>query len=252
MPQIDEAILDGALMEFETVPFVVVEGTASQDGAAVAADDATVVGGIVTEKLEVSEEPQDTAVEDSLVSEKDQMGRLELLTTTAVEKAKEMPGVVGQVNWATPSWDIFVVIFSLVAVFLYGLSLGRDRLIVILVSIYITFAVIASAPVDWVFADDFTAKAVAFPILLVVIFFLLTRTSLASVFGRLASGNLWQVFLFSVLHVGMIISLTIYFLPGSAIEGLHPLTQFLFAGNIARLLWVTAPVAALALFTDGD
>jgi hypothetical protein len=242
---------DSALMEFETSP-----------PANAVADDATVVGNDGPAEVNVAPASNDmtgitesttpTVSDTPLVSEKEQMGKLEMLKTAAVERAKDMPGVVGEVNWATPSWDIFVVIFTLVAVLLYGLSLGRDRIIVILVSAYITFAVIASAPVDWVFADDFTAKAVAFPVLLIAIFFLLTRTSLAGVFGRLSSGSLWQAFIFSVLHVGLIVSLTVYFLPDTAVARLHPLTQFLFDGDVARLLWVSAPIVALALFTDAD
>ena len=43
---------------------------------------------------------------------------------------------VTNINWAAPSWDLFIILFFIVAAFLYGLSLGRNRVIVILVSIY--------------------------------------------------------------------------------------------------------------------
>ena len=50
------------------------------------------------------------------------------------------------VNWAQPSWDLFIILFFIVIVFFYGMMLGRDRIIIILVSIYMALAVVSNAP----------------------------------------------------------------------------------------------------------
>ena len=61
---------------------------------------------------------------------------------------------LANINWATPSWDLFIILFFVVAAFLYGLSLGRDRVIVILVSLYMALAIVNTAP----YLNSFTAE----------------------------------------------------------------------------------------------
>ena len=50
------------------------------------------------------------------------------------------------INWSNPSWDLMIALVFIVGSFLYGFSLGRDRLIVIMVSIYMALALISNAP----------------------------------------------------------------------------------------------------------
>ena len=35
---------------------------------------------------------------------------------------------LSNVNWLEPSWDLFIILFFVIASLMYGLSLGRDRL----------------------------------------------------------------------------------------------------------------------------
>src|SRR3990167_1770098 len=64
----------------------------------------------------------------------------------AVQVANDVGKFLQSINWAAPTWDLFIVLFFIVTVFLYGMSLGRDRIIVILVSIYMALAVVSNAP----------------------------------------------------------------------------------------------------------
>src|SRR5512143_4108673 len=68
------------------------------------------------------------------------------LASDAVKVSHDVANAVAGINWAAPTWDLFIVLFFVVTVFLYGLSLGRDRIIVILVSIYMALAVVSNAP----------------------------------------------------------------------------------------------------------
>jgi hypothetical protein len=154
------------------------------------------------------------------------------------------------VNWASPTWDVFIVLFFVLAVFLYGISLGRDRVVVILVSVYMALALVANLPgLDELFASDvgkhFLTKVGVFGGFFVILYFLLSRSVFAGTFAGVASGKWWQVFLFSVFHVGLLVSSVLSFLPTDVIGHLAPLTQTLFATETARFCWLVAPIASL-------
>ncbi len=166
------------------------------------------------------------------------------------------------IDWAMPTWDLFIVIFFVIAAFLYGLSLGRDRVIVILVSIYMALAVINTAPYlnDWSGKDinvnlgpNFAFKVTLFLGVFIALFFLLSRSALSRAFGSSGGGgSWWQVILFSFLHIGLMISVVMSFLPTETAEHLLPLTRQIFTSELGKFLWITTPIAAMVLFKGGS
>lgn len=177
------------------------------------------------------------------------------LVDTAGDAAAGAGNFVANVNWATPTWDMFIVLFFVIAGFLYGLSLGRDRIIVILVSIYMGLAVVTTAPYIGTVAADvgidqiFVIRISMFVTVFIALFFLLSRSALLKTVAANAEerGSWWQVMLFSFLHVGLLISIILSFLPASASEGLAPLTRQMFATENARFLWIVLPILAMVL-----
>lgn len=168
-------------------------------------------------------------------------------------------GFLGNINWAAPTWDLFIVIFFIITVFLYGMSLGRDRIIVILVAIYMSLAVVSNAPLLGIFGDAdiqvgnyFAFKVTTFLGLFVLLFFLLSRSALTRTFGKLHSGSWWQVLVFSVFHVGLLVSITLSFLPTEAVGHLAPLTRQVFASEMAKFLWILAPITAMVVLKSDD
>ncbi|MEY4722747.1 MAG: hypothetical protein RLZZ324_260 [Candidatus Parcubacteria bacterium] len=162
------------------------------------------------------------------------------------------------VNWAAPTWDLFIVIFFLVTVFLYGMSLGRDRVIVILVSIYMALAVVSNAPLLGKLDNSvnvgqwFAVKVTTFLGIFVLLFFLMSRSALQNTFGKLSAGKWWQVMLFSTFHVGLLVSITLSFLPPDAVEALSPVTRQLFASEMGRFAWIVAPILGMTLIKTDD
>lgn len=161
------------------------------------------------------------------------------------------------INWAVPSWDLFIIIFFVVGAFLYGLSLGKERVIVILVSIYMALAVINTAPyldklygreININFGPNFAFKVTLFLGVFIALFFLLSRSALSRTFGSGSTGSWWQVILFSFLHVGLLISVILSFLPLEAAEHLLPTTRHIFTSELGKFVWITAPIAAMILF----
>lgn len=160
--------------------------------------------------------------------------------------------LVNSIDWSKPSWDLFIVLFFIVAAFLYGISLGRDRIMVILVSIYMALAVVNSAPEEIVIQNVFVIRVSAFIGIFLLLFFLLSRSALLKTIAASdAKGSAFHVFIFSVLHVGLLISVVLNFLPATGVEKLAPLTRTLFVTPTAHFLWIIAPILVMSLIRGG-
>lgn len=158
------------------------------------------------------------------------------------------------INWATPTWDLFVILFFIVAAFLYGLSLGRNRVIVILVSIYMALAIVNTAP----YLNDFSAeisynsasivKFTVFVGLFIVLFFLLSRGALTRTFsGSESSGAWWQSIVFSFFHVGLILSILLSYLPQEMLNHVSEGMRNLFVSDPAKFFWLVMPILMMVL-----
>lgn len=165
--------------------------------------------------------------------------------------------LLSKINWSRPSWDLFIFLLFFIIAFLYGFSLGRDRILVILVSIYIALAVVPSFPyMDKLYLDlsisGFAFKVSSFYIVFIVLFFLLSRSALNNLLGAQTTGvgdRLIEVVIFSVLHVGLLVSITLSFLPKEALLGLSPATREVFTSDMGKFLWLIGPVIAMIVFS---
>jgi hypothetical protein len=152
-------------------------------------------------------------------------------------------------NWANPTWDIFILLFFVVGALLYGLSLGRDRVIVILVGIYMALAVVTNAPaltsmnLAVNLNDNYVLRISFFLGLFVVLFLMLSRSALLKTIGRSnAPGSWWQTIVFSILQVGLLISVTLNFLPREMTQGLTEVTKNIFMSDQGRSAWLILPI----------
>jgi hypothetical protein len=166
----------------------------------------------------------------------------------------DIQNLLASVNWTTPTWDLFILIFFLAAVFLYGFSLGRDRIIIILISIYISLTLIYYFPffeavnsAELKFGEAYIFQIGLFLFAVLAIFFLISRSAVYSIFGGGSQGSWWQVLLFSFLQVGLFLSIVLSFLPEEIISELAPLTKQVFIGRDVQFVWLLAPVLAMVL-----
>ncbi len=171
----------------------------------------------------------------------------------------DLENILGTVDWSRPSWDIFIILFFLVGGLLYGLSLGRDRLVVIMMSIYISLAIVDYAPfINQTISTSFklsgqtiNVKLVAFVGLLLLVFFVLSRSALAKTLQLSNDSPFWQTIIFSILHIGLILSVILSLLPPVGQEQLSEFTRQIFIGEWQRFGWIAAPLAAMILFGRG-
>ena len=177
---------------------------------------------------------------------------------TVEEITNQLGAAVAGINWAEPTWDLFIVLFFIVAALIYGFSLGRDRIITILISIYIALAVVSYAPFINSFGtafdpnQAFAAKVGSFLVVFIILFFFTTRSALIRTLGSNRVGAWWQVLAFSILQVGLLISVTLSFLPADAVNTLSPVTKNIFISDVGRLCWVLLPVILMVIIPADD
>jgi len=168
--------------------------------------------------------------------------------------------LVADFNFTEPTWDLFIILFFLVSSLVYGLILGRDRIILMLISVYIGLAVLRSSPfLDELIPKDYGPNNVfIFKILLfigvfVVLFFFLSRSSILRTLAKSNSSGGWlQVIIFSMLQVGLLISITLSFISPEYHDQLSNFTREWFLGPQAEFFWIIAPIIAMALLGRGD
>ncbi len=164
-------------------------------------------------------------------------------------------GFVGSLNWASPSWDLFIVLFTLMSTVVYGFFLGRNRLIVLMMSVYMALAVVNVAPLvtpllggNPTSPDFYLIRIALFILSFVIVFFLVSRTALFNTFAAPEMLSAWwHVFLLSFLQVGLLLSVVLSFLPPESGAILSPFIRELFTTPTARAVWIVLPMLAMAL-----
>lgn len=157
---------------------------------------------------------------------------------------------VQQLNIDNPTWDLFLVGFFIVGALLYGLSLGKDRIIAIMVSIYMALAVVTVLP-DFVLNikvnESYTLQITAFLSVFIILFFLLSRQAVLNALTPTSQGRWWQTLIFSFLHVGLLVSVTMSFLPEQMLSKFSSLTQYLFTDEWTKFGWIVTPIIVMIL-----
>lgn len=162
-----------------------------------------------------------------------------------------MESFLGGINWSFPTWDLFIYIFFAASIIFYGLILGRDRILIILFSIYISLAVASNLPYindtfakKFGFGPVFVMRLFVFAAFMVGLYLLFNKMGLLSTFSE--NAGIFHIGIFSVLHVGLMISIILSFVPQEALS-LSDFTKTLFTSDFSKFLWIVAPLAAMFL-----
>jgi len=160
----------------------------------------------------------------------------------------------GPLDFSTPSWDVFLMLFFAIGALLYGLTLGRDRIVIIMVSIYMGLAVVTNAPYIRDLSASVSVNDVAFRVgtflgVFVLLFFFLSKNALLRSLESRGEGRLFQTVMFSVLHVGLLVSVGLSFMPPEALGVFSDQTRMAFTSDPARFIWLVAPIAAMMVFS---
>jgi hypothetical protein len=157
-------------------------------------------------------------------------------------------------NWHSPSWDIFILGFWLVASVLFAFAAGRGRMLTILVSTYMAQLLVIQAPFFTKliservnFGTATLADLAAFVMLFLIFFVFLGRYAFKSSIDGRQLLSLPFVLIFTVMQVGLLINIVLNYLPDPVKNSFTPLIQFLFLHPNAGFIWLVLPVIFLIL-----
>ncbi len=144
-----------------------------------------------------------------------------------------------------------MIVFFVAATFLYGLTLGRARVVVQIVASYMTVALLASAP----FLDSLEARTplnhtvfylAAFLVVFVLLFILLSRSAFHQHLAE-GRGSWGDVLILSVVQIGFLTSIVLSSMSGWALGHLSGITRIVFADGPAPFVWTVLPIGALVM-----
>jgi hypothetical protein len=158
------------------------------------------------------------------------------------------------------SWDLLILLICISAIFSYGLTSGRGRMVSFILSTYFSLVLISFFP--WAAASDLLGnkellspsfKAFLFLALAVAISFLMPRSFLGSGLGgkRGGRGSWFYLILFSLCEAGLLAAIILSFLPQKIVVDLNPLIRQFFVGEVPQFFWILLPVLVLILLKPG-
>lgn len=162
-----------------------------------------------------------------------------------------------QIGTAT-GWDIFIIFIALIAIFIYGFVLGKNRMILILLSSYFSLTIMKFLPwerlaaINWLGIGSSPApslKMLIFLSLILFFFIFIPRSILSSVLRIRKRGEAsWvQLLILGILQVGLLISIILSFLPNQVTSEITPLINRIFLSAGAQFIWITLPLLVITL-----
>jgi len=159
---------------------------------------------------------------------------------------------------AVSGWDLFILLIFLIAVLVYGFFLGRNRLIVLLLSSYFSWIICQSIPwiklstFGWLKIEDgpsASLEIIIFLGLIILFYFFIPRSVLSSSLRikKRGEANWWQLFLLSVVQVGLLIMAILSFLDYQDASNLGSIIKKIFVGPEAKFVWLILPIFAVVL-----
>ena len=154
---------------------------------------------------------------------------------------------------SNPTWDILLLLFFFAAVFIYGVVVGRNRIIVLLFASYPAALINEYIKYSDSFlenlniAQEIFLKSFVFFVLAILIYWILKKSGFSR---KELSKKTGQVLFLSFLNVGLWANVIFGYASvlSSEVIKLAPLTKLLFGSNLAHLIWLLLPILVLYWF----
>lgn len=159
---------------------------------------------------------------------------------------------------AASGWDVVIGSVLLTGLFVYGFFLGRNRMIVLLLSTYFSWAIVNVIPWRFVagsevlstFSRGTSASSTHIFIFIGLIcffYFMMPRSVLSSPLRIRKKGEAvwWQLLLLSVMQLGLLAMVILSFMPMTSTQGLSFVVQRIFVGEGARFIWTALPILGI-------
>ena len=141
--------------------------------------------------------------------------------------------------------DVTFFLVLILISFVFGMFIGRYKLITILINIYISLAILMTVPEGYL--KDYFQKILFFSTILIILTLISKRLFEIYISGS-GSGFLWRVFVMSFLEVVFLVSIIISLMPKKIALGyVSDTTYFYLASPNARFIWMIIPLAFIFL-----
>ncbi len=156
------------------------------------------------------------------------------------------------IDWNNPSWGLLFALFAIASIILYTFTLGRDRIIVIMVAIYMALACINFVPyftkvTDFLnFGGVWFIRTSIFLILFFIIFFFISRSALLNTIGGNDNGfGKWlYIIIFSFFQLGLFFSVILSFFPPETLN-INEVMKWVFVSDPAKAVWILSPMVLM-------
>ena len=130
-----------------------------------------------------------------------------------------------------------------------GFLLGRSRLILILIDIYMARALMTVLPAEWLSFSPYGGVLVFF-LLFIGHFFIYRRLFDLHIYN-MGTDFFWRILVMGILVTGLLMSSTLYFLPKKlALDFLSLSVYGYFASSLALTLWMLLPLVGLVFINN--
>ena len=152
------------------------------------------------------------------------------------------------------SWELIIALFLIGGGFLLGLALGRDKIFLLLIGSYVSYALMCVFPFKKIFPDvfekeeNFVVLIVVFLVLIGLIYFLLSRSLFRGSLRKKGSRSLFQIFFLGLFLIGVVVSVLFSFFPQDLIKAFSPIVLKAFNTSTARVLWLVIPLIFMGIF----
>ena len=154
---------------------------------------------------------------------------------------------------SNPTWDILLLLFFFFAVFVYGLVVGRNRVMILLLASYPAALINEYLPYPQQFLQRLNTlqilflKSFVFFVLVLFVFWILKKAGFSR---KEISKKTGQVIFLSFLNVGFWANIIFGYALKISEEAvkLAPLTRLLFGSIPSHFIWLIIPILALYWF----
>lgn len=154
---------------------------------------------------------------------------------------------------SNPTWDILFLLFFFTAIFIYGVVVGRNRIIVLLLASYPAALINEYIPYPDNFLSNLNVaqtiflKSFSFFILTFFIFWIFKKSGFSRKELNKKTG---QVLFLSFLNVGLWANVIFNYIMvfNTELIKLAPLNLLLFGSNLAHFIWLILPILVLYWF----
>lgn len=153
------------------------------------------------------------------------------------------------------TWDLIIVLFLAGIGFLLSLILGKNRIFLMLLGVYISSALLSVIPVKKMFPDffgkeeNFVVMIVSFLVLIGIVYIIFSKSVLKS---KRRTQSIFQTFFYGLFMVGIVLTMIFFFLPEDLISQFSDLTLKIFNTSLARILWFVMPLIFIWIFKRNE